>query len=131
MIPSLISVTQVYAQHERDLVTRLTQSHQSYLQADNQADKIAVMKQTSQAIDQFQVYLVSNPKLQSDQVFTNLQYELTGTENWIAVKRMRYDQAVQNYNQKLRLFPNSLSTEVFGLTPKPFFAAKRTNELER
>jgi len=81
----------------------------------------------NQAIDNFQAYVVQNPQLQSAQVFINLQYELTGTENRIAVERMRYNEAVEGYNRQVKSFPNSLVSPMFGFHPRPFFKAQTTD----
>ena len=121
LIPNLVSTTQAYAQQERDLVMQLTKSQQNYLQASTQAQKIAANVQMDRAIAQFQQYIVQDPQLRSAQAFTNLQYELTGTENRIAVERMRYNLAVQNYNRQVKFFPNSLVSPVFGFRPRSFF----------
>lgn len=123
LIPNLVSVTQAHAQHERELVTQLTQSQQNYLQASTPAQKIAANIQMGKAISQFQQYIVQNPQLSAAQAFTNLQYELAGTENRIAVERMRYNQAVQAYNRQVKLFPTSLISPVFGFRPRTFFQA--------
>jgi LemA protein len=127
LIPNLVSVTQAYARRqERELVMLLQNSRQTYLQADSPNEKIAAMAQITQALDQFQHYSVQNPQLQSSQVFINLQYELAGTENRIAVERMRYNQAVEAYNQKVESFPNSLFSVVLGFQPKAFYQAQKT-----
>jgi len=126
LIPNLVSVTQAYARQERELVMLLQNSRQTYLQADSPDEKIAAMAQITQALDQFQNYSVQNPQLQSSQVSINLQYELAGTENRIAVERMRYNQAVEAYNQKVESFPNSLFSVVLGFQPKAFYQAQKT-----
>ena len=69
----------------------MTRSRTSYLQADTPGEKAVASTQVSQAINQFQNYAANNPQLQSSQTYTNLQYELAGTENRIAVERMRFD----------------------------------------
>ena len=51
----------------------------------------------------------------------NLQYEIAGTENRIAVERMRYNNAVQSYNQQIQQFPNSVLAQAFGFKSKSFF----------
>lgn len=123
LIPNLVSITQAHAQHERNLVTQLTQSQQNYLQASTPAEKIAANIQMGSAIAQFQQYTTQDPRLRSAQTFTNLQYELTGTENRIAVERMRYNQAVQAYNRQVKLFPSYLISPALGFCPRTFFQA--------
>jgi LemA protein len=114
LIPNLISITQAYAKQESQLAALLTQSRETYLQANTPSEKVAASAEVSEAIERFNDYVTRNPQMRSSQAFINLQYELTGTENRIAVERMRYNQAVQDYNHKIQLFPNSLLARVFG-----------------
>ncbi len=123
LIPNLVNITRASAKQEREAVTLLTQSHQAYLQADTQSEKVKAIAEVSQAIERLRIYAAANPQVQSSEVFTNLQYELAGTENRIAVERMRYDQAVQDYNQTVQSFPNSLIAQPLGFKTKPFFQA--------
>lgn len=60
-------------------------------------------------------------------MFINLQYELTGTENRIAVERMRYNHAVEDYNNQVKSSPNSLVSPMFGFYHRPFFKAQTTD----
>ncbi len=124
LIPNLVRVTEASAKQERDLAALLTRSRTSYLQADTPGEKVVASTQVSQAINQFQNYAANNPQLQSSQAYTNLQYELAGTENRIAVERMRYNQAIQAYNQKVIVFPNSVVAKILGFESKPLFKAE-------
>ena len=126
LIPNLVSITQAYAKQEYQLADLLTKSRQNYLQADTSTEKAAAAAEVSQAIERFRSYAAKNPQLQSSQAFINLQYEIAGTENRIAVERMRYNQTVQNYNQKVNQFPNVLLAPIFGFKTKQFFPAKAT-----
>jgi LemA protein len=126
LIPNLVNVTQNYAKQEKDLVELLVRSRQAYLQAATPEQKAAATIQINQAIDRFRNYAATNPQLQSSQLFTNLQYELAGTENRLAVERMRYNKAVQAYNQQIQSFPNSVVANTFGLKSKQFFQATNT-----
>ncbi|AFZ13892.1 LemA family protein [Crinalium epipsammum PCC 9333] len=124
LIPNLVRVTEASAKQERDLAALLTRSRTSYLQADTPGEKAVASTQVSQAINQFQNYVANNPQLQSSQAYINLQYELAGTENRIAVERMRYNQAIQAYNQKVKVFPNSVVAKILGFESKPLFKAE-------
>lgn len=123
LIPNLVNVTQAYAKQEKELVSLLVRSHEAYLQAATSDQKAAATVQVNQAIDRFRDYATTNPQLQSSQLFTNLQYEITGTENRLAVERMRYNQAVQAYNQKIQSFPNILVANTLGFEKKEFLRA--------
>jgi LemA protein len=63
------------------------------------------------------------PDLKSNQNFLALQAQLEGTENRIAVERRRFNEAVRDYNTRLRLFPGSLVARLAGFAPKAFFEA--------
>ena len=106
-------------------------SFQQYLQYQQERESAAERRaaqekadaavQMNQAIAGFTNYAVASYQLQSNQLLTNLQYELTGTENRLAVERRRYNQAVQAYNQKVQSFPNSLVANMFGFEKREFF----------
>lgn len=123
LLPNLVKVAQTYAKHEQSLVTTLIQARESYLQAATLNEKAAAIGKVDHAIEQFQDYAAGQPELQSNQVFINLQYEIAGTENRLAVERMRYNQAVQDYNKTIQVFPNSVLARVLNFQNKPFFKA--------
>jgi len=126
LIPNLVRVTQAYTEHEKKIVSLLQQSRQAYLQADTPEKKAEAVEEVNEAIKHFQDYAANNSQLQSSQLFTNLQYEITGTENRLAVERMRYNQAVQQYNQTIRQFPNSVLAQGLGFEAQSFFQATTT-----
>ena len=121
LIPNLVSVTQAYAKQEQELVSLLVHSREAYLQAATPNEKAAAIAKVNQSIERFRNYAADNPQLQSSQLFVNLQYEIAGTENRVAVERMRYNHAVQIYNQQIQQFPNSVLAKVVGFKSKSFF----------
>lgn len=123
LIPNLVSITQAYAQHEKELISLLVQSREAYLQAVTSEEKAVAIVEVDRAIGRFHDYAATNPQLQSSQLFVNLQYELAGTENRLAVERMRYNRTVQDYNQKIQGFPNSLVARALGFERQSFFQA--------
>ncbi|HEY9835543.1 MAG TPA: LemA family protein [Vampirovibrionales bacterium] len=123
LIPNLVSLARVQTEAEQETIALLMRSRESYLQAQNLPEKQAAIAEINVAINRFNQSLGTNPQLQSSQAYQNLSYELAGTENRIAVERMRYNEAVQVYNQKVRAFPNSLIAGLTGFNQKPFFAA--------
>src|SRR5919199_2209173 len=121
LIPNLVSVTQAYAKQEQELISLLIQSREAYLQAVTPNEKAVAIAKVNQAIKRFGNYTAANPEIQSSQLFINLQYEIAGTENRIAVERMRYNNAVQSYNQQIQKFPNWILARAFGFKSKSFF----------
>ncbi|WP_246198710.1 LemA family protein [Sodalinema gerasimenkoae] len=124
LIPNLVTVARSQAAAEQDLIERLERSRQAYLQAGGIGEKQAAIAEVEAAIGQFQDYVASNPELQTSQAFQNLSYEIAGTENRIAVERMRYNDAVQTYNRSLNQFPQSLIATLSGFDDKPYFQAQ-------
>lgn len=120
LIPKLVTITETYAHHQRSLITQLSQSRAAYQQAKTSEQKTDAIARMNRAIIEFQDTLAADSILQSSQLFINLQYELTGTENRLAIERMRYNQAVQEYNQTVQTLPNSLLAQPFGFQVKPF-----------
>src|SRR5207248_8541084 len=75
------------------------------------------------ALSRLLVTVERYPELKSNQNFLALQSQLEGTENRITVERMRFNEAVKDYNTRLRLFPGSLVVGFSGFQARPFFAA--------
>jgi LemA protein len=72
-------------------------------------------------IDRFHRRLASDPAASRDPLLLALQYEITGTENRLAVERMRYNQAVEAHNRSLRTFPGVLPAWWLNLSSRPYF----------
>lgn len=114
LIPQLVSLTKSYSDRQSKIITQLIQARQVYLDADILDEKITAIAKLDRAIQDFTSYAATNHQLNSSQLFVNLQYEITGTENRLAVERRRHDQAVQKYNQEIQQFPQSLAAQIFG-----------------
>jgi LemA protein len=131
LIPNLVSVVQGYATHEREVLTQVTEARASVagLKATPELvnDEAAFAKfQKAQAdlggaLARLLVVAENYPQLKADANFRDLQAQLEGTENRIAVARNRYIKAVQEYNVSVRTFPNSLTASVMGWKPKANF----------
>ncbi|MGF1494540.1 MAG: LemA family protein [Microcoleaceae cyanobacterium] len=124
LIPNLVATAKAQARQEQTLVQSLSQSRDSYLNADSPEEKIQASAAMDQAIQQFNQYAISNPAL--SQAYTGLQDEIAGSENRIATERMRYNEAVENYNRKLNSFPSSFFGSLAGFKEQPFFQADNT-----
>jgi LemA protein len=125
LIPQLISLTQAQSQQELRLIELLNETYNNYQNANSRSEKEAVLIQVNQAIESFNQYVLNQPHLQSSQIFINLQYEIAGTENRIATERMRYNQAVTNFNSQVQSFPNRIIANLAGLEKQAFFQAQK------
>ncbi|HST44917.1 MAG TPA: LemA family protein, partial [Luteimonas sp.] len=85
----------------------------------------------SSALSRLLVVTENYPTLRADQSFRDLQVQLEGTENRIAVARGRYIQLVQDYNTYIRSFPQNLVAMMFGHDRKPNFTVENEREIQR
>ena len=91
----------------------------------------AAQGELSGALSRLLVVAENYPQLKSDANFRDLQAQLEGTENRIAVARNRYIKAVQEYNVTVRSFPSNLTAMVFGYKPKPNFTVENEKEVAK
>jgi LemA protein len=108
LIPNLVSTVKGYAQHEQTVFGDIANARAGLLNAKTPADKIAANGQLDGALGRLLLIVENYPNLKADQNFMALQDELAGSENRIAVERRRYNEAIQDYNTYIGLFPNSI-----------------------
>ncbi len=133
LIPNLVETVKGFATQERTVLEEVTKARASATsiqltpQALNDPKTIerfqAAQNQLSGALSRLLVTVERYPDLKSNQNFLALQSELAGTENRIAVERMRFNQAVRDYNTRIALFPGSFVARFAGYTPKAYFEA--------
>jgi len=108
LIPNLVATVKGYAQQEVKVFGDVANARSALLSARTPADKIAANGQLDGALGRLLAIVENYPNLKSNQNFLALQDELAGTENRIAVERRRYNQAIQDYNTFIGLFPNNI-----------------------
>ena len=108
LIPNLVETVKGFAAQEQTVFHDIASARSALLGAQTPADKIAANGQLDGAIGRLLLIVENYPQLKSNENFLRLQDELAGTENRIAVERKRYNDAVQDYNTFIGLFPNSL-----------------------
>ena len=108
LIPNLVETVKGYAQQEVTVFGDIAKARSALLSAQTPSDKIAANGQLDGAIGRLLLIVENYPQLKSNENFLRLQDELAGTENRIAVERKRYNDAVQDYNTFIGLFPNSV-----------------------
>jgi len=108
LIPNLVATVKGYAQQEQKVFGDIANARAGLLNARTPADKIAANGQLDGALGRLLAIAENYPTLKSNQNFLALQDELAGTENRIAVERRRYNEAIQDYNTYIGLFPNNI-----------------------
>ena len=108
LIPNLVETVKGFAAQEQTVFHDIASARAALLGAQTPADKIAANGQLDGALGRLLVIVENYPQLKSNENFLRLQDELAGTENRIAVERKRYNDAVQDYNTYIGLFPNNI-----------------------
>ena len=106
LIPNLVATVKGYAAQEVKVFGDVASARAALLSARTPADRIAANGQLDGALGRLLAIVENYPNLKSNQNFLALQDELAGTENRIAVERRRYNEAIQDYNAYIGLFPN-------------------------
>jgi len=134
LIPNLVAVVQGYAVHEKEVLTKVTEARASVAgmkatpELVNDPAAFAKFQQAQSelgsALARLLVVAENYPQLKADANFRDLQAQVEGTENRIAVARKRYIEAVQAYNIGVRTFPNNLTAMLFGYKTKASFTVE-------
>jgi len=125
LIPNLVETVKGYAAQEKNVLVEVTNARSKVGGAATVPDKIAANNELSSALSRLMVVVERYPDLKSNQNFMKLQDELAGTENRIAVERMRYNEAVKVYNETIRSFPANLLAGMYGFKEGAFFEAPK------
>jgi LemA protein len=137
LIPNLVNTVKGYANFEQETLTKVIEARASATQV-----KIDPSNITPQALAQFQqaqagvssalsrllVVAEAYPDLKANQNFLDLQAQLEGTENRIAVARTRFNEVVQPYNVYIKRFPSNMLANMYGFTAKGYFEAAEGSE---
>ncbi|MDD5436947.1 MAG: LemA family protein [Candidatus Omnitrophica bacterium] len=117
LIPNLVNTVKGYAAHEKTVLEDVTKARSQWANAGTIDEKVKAASGIDSALARLMVVVENYPTLKADQTFLRLMDELSGTENRIAVERMRYNEAVQGYNITVRVFPGNMVAGIFGYKP--------------
>ena len=123
LIPNLVETTKGVAQQERDVFGQIAESRAKLAGAQTPAQTMQAANEQSAALARLLVIVENYPQLRSNETFNRLMDELAGTENRIAVERMRYNEQVQAYNTSRRQFPSNITASIFGFGEYEVFNA--------
>ena len=134
LVPNLVNVVKGYAKHEEQVLTEVTQARANV--AGLKVDKEVLenpelfkkyqeaQSQMTGALSRLLAVTENYPDLKANEQFRDLQVQLEGTENRIAVARNRYISTVQDYNTYVRQFPQAMTAKVIGMDTKENFSAE-------
>ncbi|MCX5694647.1 MAG: LemA family protein [Candidatus Omnitrophica bacterium] len=114
LIPNLVNSVQGYAAHEKGVFEAVTAARSQWAKAGTVDEKVKAAGAVDAALSRLLFVAENYPILKADNTFLKLMDELAGTENRIAVERMRYNEAVQDYNITVRMFPGNVIAGVSG-----------------
>jgi len=132
LIPNLVSTVRGYADFEREtlegVINARARATSVNVNADNLSpEQIAEFQQAQEqltgSLSRLLVSVERYPELKANENFRDLQVQLEGTENRIAVARRNFNQSVQVYNAELRTFPNNIYAGWYGFDRKGYFEA--------
>ncbi len=123
LIPNLVSTVQGVANQEKEVFGRIADSRARLAGAKTPEETMTAANEQSSALARLLVVMENYPQLRSNESFNRLMDELSGTENRIAVERMRYNEKVQEYNTSRRQFPSNLTASLFSFKEHQLFAA--------
>jgi LemA protein len=139
LIPNLVNTVKGYAAHEKDVLTQVTQARAAATSMQVTPEVLndpaafakfqAAQGALSGALSRLLAVSENYPNLKADANFRDLQAQLEGTENRIAVARNRYIKSVQEFNVTVRSFPSNLTAMAFGYKQKPNFTVENEKEI--
>jgi len=131
LIPNLVNTVKGYASHEEKVFTEITQMRSQWAEAKASGDRdaeIEAARGMDSAISRLLLVAENYPDLKASQNFLALQSQLEGTENRIAVERMRYNQVVREFNIRIKKLPDRFVAGMLGYEKRTYFEAKEGAE---
>jgi len=123
LIPNLVQTVKGYAKHEQAIFDNIANARTKYFQAQGPAAKAQAASQVESFLSRLLVLQEQYPNLKANESFLKLQDQLEGTENRIAVERMRYNESVQNLNTYIRTPFGRIAGSLAGVKPGEYFKA--------
>ena len=137
LIPNLVNVVKGYAQHEQGTLEAVISARSKATQITVDPENLTPEKlqeyqkaqgEIGSALGKLLAITENYPDLKANENFKELQAQLEGTENRIAVERRKFNEITQDYNTYIRTFPNNIISSIFGFEKRPYFQAEEGSE---
>ncbi|MFO0780628.1 MAG: LemA family protein [Candidatus Gracilibacteria bacterium] len=128
LIPNLVASVQGSMQQEKDVFGLIADARTKYSGAKTVDEKVQAAGQVDSALARLLIVMENYPELKSNQNVQTLMSQLEGTENRISVERMRFNDMIKEYNQKIKTFPTVMIAGMFGFKERAYFAAENGAE---
>lgn len=138
LIPNLVNTVKGYADFEKETLTQVIEARAQATSVNINPENLdaqaiqqfqAVQDGLSSALSRLMVVVERYPDLKANQNFLDLQAQLEGTENRIAVERRKFNDTTREYNRYIRKFPQLIVASIFGFDKKEYFEAAEGTEI--
>ena len=133
LIPNLVNTVKGYAEHEQETLTGVIEARAKATSVNIDPENLSpqaieqfnqAQEGLSSALSRLMVVVERYPDLKANQNFLDLQAQLEGTENRIAVERRKFNEVTQTYNAYIRKFPQLIYSGWFGFDKKNYFESQ-------
>ena len=127
LIPNVVNSAKLYIEYEGSVLEEITRLRSQWATASQTGDVDSINNATGElesSLSRMIVVFEDYPELEASQIVENMMVELEGTENRISTERMRYNEAVRDYNVAIKAFPGSFWASGWGFESKAYFEAK-------
>ena len=137
LIPNLVNTVKGYASHEKETLEAVIEARSKATSVNINPENLnpQMLQQfqeaqsgLSSALSRLMVVVEQYPDLKANQNFLDLQAQLEGTENRIAVERRKFNESAQSFNTYIRTFPKNIYANIFGFEKKAYFEAEQGAE---
>ena len=126
LIPNLVETVKGYAKHEKSVFSEVTKARSALMSAKTPAATAKADDMLTGALKSLFAVAENYPQLKANEGFTQLQKELSDTEDKIAYARQFYNTQLMEYNLKVKIFPNNVLSGIFGFKEKEFFKVEES-----
>ena len=125
LVGQLVAVVKGYAEHEKEVLTRVTEARSAAINATSIGEKINAENALTQALSGLKISLEAYPDLKANQNFLQLQTEIADIENKLAAVRRYFNTATREFNNAVQTFPSNIFANMFGFHKEPMFEVSK------